>query len=232
MRARSFRRRNRHQYKRGPLRLIVRVSYSLLGGYSVAVTNTNGTATPALYNFVTPVPEVSGVGLVMPMTFGAQFDDVQNHTEFTNLYDQYKITGLSFRFTPLRNMSFVAGVSTSGAPAVASLPTFQWALDFDSLNWTGTAALEQKARLKERRFTAPISVYWRPTVEKSIGIGSGGGGTAVAAVSPAGFMDCTADTVTHYGLHAALRNMPDPAIHGEYAFEIKPIYYFTMKEVQ
>lgn len=219
-------------YKRGPSRVQVVVTHSAAFGYQVQVTNSSGIATPSLWNIITPVVEASGVGMIMPMTFGATIADVNGYTELTQLYDQYKITGVSLKFVPLVNMSFAAGFAgTSSAPAIAPLPSLQWALDFDDLNWTGVQQLEQKARLKEVRFTKPTGIYWRPTVEKVVAEGAGAG-TSAAAVSRAGFFDCGHTDIRHYGLKACLRNMPDPAVHGNYSFEIRPMYYLTMKEVQ
>lgn len=79
-----------------------------------------------------------------------------NYTEFTALYDTYKICGIRMKIVFNKDSSDV--MSSNGLPQLITVNDFN-----DASGLTSEAEALQYASFKQRRMNAPISRYFRPT---------------------------------------------------------------------
>lgn len=142
--------------------------------------------------------------------------DVPNHTEFTSLYDQYKLSKVVFTLIPKFN---------SNEPFTGIVPPTWSILDYDgAFPNTPTAMLQytnlhmvpgQKWHKRVLVPKFPNSVY------KS---------SVTSGYQPnTGFLDCNDDTVPHYG--ATVMLMPT-GVEGPFAYDLKVTYYLSFKNVR
>lgn len=127
------------------------------------------------------------------MTYGWDFflSQLPNYTEFTNLYDQYKISRIKCKFSYTANSQ---NVTTSAA--ITALPMFLSCIDLnDSTALTTNADFTQYRSFKMRRFDKPVSVYFKPQFATAA---YSGAFTSYAAKT--GWLDCASPGVKHYGL--------------------------------
>jgi len=149
-----------------------------------------------------------------------QLSDLDAYTEFTNLFDQYRIHMIRMRFRPRFN--FAAVVSTTDI-----MPRLYTVIDYNDANpITGVAQLRQYQTLKETNFDADHVRCFKPKV-------------AVAAYSAAftsymsvtgGWIDTGSPAVQHYGLkglveagHAGQVNLQVWSIETEYFLEFRQV---------
>lgn len=143
-----------------------------------------------------------GAAYTNALTF--QLSDVPNHTEFTNLFDQFKITGIKYRWVVTRNPDYGGGL-VSGVPNASytgSYPRIMWVHDFDSTSVPANfAELQQYPNMKEIYLndSKPVTRWYylkpaRLAVEYETAV--------LSAYRPTwkGFIDCASDATQHYGL--------------------------------
>ncbi len=114
-------------------------------------------------------------------------DSVAGYTDFTSLYDQYRIVGVDVECFPPNDSL------TSGALVVST--------DYDDATSTNVASLLQYAAAK--RFPVGKPIFLRvdkPSVDVTV-FGTGGAAPGVNAISP--WLDCGKPDVQHYGLKFA-----------------------------
>lgn len=88
-----------------------------------------------------------------------KLDHVPNYSDFTNLYDSYKICGIRRKYIFDRNTNIATDVDT-----VRELPRLITVNDFNDQNaLTSENEALQYASCKIRRLDRPISRYFRPT---------------------------------------------------------------------
>lgn len=152
-------------------------------------------------------------------TFGAQYFrlvDIPNYTEFTNLFDMYRIDAVKITFMPRGNS---AEVGTN-----QGLVKFFSVIDYDDIT-TPTAIndLLQYENLKVTNTAKNHSRTIRPKLAKAMyqtAIGTAyGAGT--------GWVDCANPTVPHYGLKWALQQLPA----GTQNIDIMLKFYMSFKNV-
>lgn len=118
-----------------------------------------------------------------------------SYTEFTNLYDQYKITGLKVKFVPRGNSSDITTQNN-----ISSLFTV---IDTDDGNpFTNVDQALQYQSLKMTRSTQTQIRYFKPKF--NIGAINQVAGGVIGKVNTNGWLDCTSDSVIHYGIKTAL----------------------------
>lgn len=152
-------------------------------------------------------------------TFGGvrfRLVDVPNVTEFTNLFDQYKIDGVKIHFLPRGN---TAEVGTN-----QGIVKFFSAIDYDDITAPGSINdILQYENVKTTRSTQDHSRYIKPKVAGlayQTAVGN-------AYMPKRGWIDCANTTVEHYGIKWALQQLPA----GSQTFDIKVDYYLSFKNV-
>lgn len=93
-------------------------------------------------------------------------DQLPNYTDFTNLYDSYKICGISQKFIFDRNSADTSGLIPSTSLGInhgSVLPTLYSVNDFnDSTAPTNESAMLEYASFKASRLDRPTKRYFRP----------------------------------------------------------------------
>lgn len=148
-----------------------------------------------------------------------QLSQVPNFGEFTALFDQYKIMGMKFRFSPRANSSevgtnqglikFMTAIDYDGVPAGTPAPVMTDLLQYESLKVTSSNRDHVR--------------YIKPRVASSVF------NTALTSGYSArtAWLDCENTQVPHYGLSYVLQQLPA----GTQSFDIQVTYYLAFKNV-
>lgn len=164
-------------------------------------------------------------------TFTNQFfslSNVPNYTEFTNLYDQYKINAVKVTLIPRGNTAEIT--ASSGASTVfqgQSVGVFS-VIDYDD-----TAALAnineacQYQNMKMTRATQQHSRYLKPRFNL-LSVTNQGTGATGASQNTRGWLDCDYINVPHYGVKWALQQN----VNYNLTYDVKIDYYLAFKNVR
>jgi len=166
------------------------------------------------------------------MTCNFKLEDCVNYTEFTNLYDQYKIVGVKLKLIPYQTSAL-----TAAAPhAQAGQPAFliHSAIDYDddtqvTLSNTGADALRQYPSYKCHNIYAlngkPWSRYVRPRVATEVyrtALLTGYQSTKM------GWLDTTFADVSSYGLKLLFEVLSGGSA-AQLMFKAQVTYYLKFK---
>jgi hypothetical protein len=123
----------------------------------------------------------------IPWTLGAH----DQYASFTNLFDQYRITELEFRFVPKINAN----------SSIVSTGLFHVVVDFDDVNvLTSIGQALDYENCKVVPGYKPITVRFRPRVA----LGAYSGAFSAFANEPAStWLDCASTNVQYYGVKTA-----------------------------
>lgn len=125
-----------------------------------------------------------------------RLSQVPDYSEFTNLFDQYRILKAKVTFLP----SFNAGDALGGATTTFfPIPYFTYATDSDNADAPHSqAALMEYGNARTVRLDKPVTVTITPRVAQSV---YKAGATNGYAEGKAGqWIDCETPDVQHYGL--------------------------------
>lgn len=220
----------KRNYKRGsPYRMNSAYSYKRLGKAQII----QNTAT--IGQIVTNDVSTLNLGAVSLDTVGYQFgaslqfrlENVQSFTDFTALYDQYKIKGVKITLIPLSD--------SSTSQSSGFLPTLYWARDNDDGGAAPVAEsdLRQRQDCKTMRLTGPRSMYIsNPKVTTDVEV-QGAGVTLASKIESAGWMDCNDSNVMHNGLKMWFKNVDLRASPNTItAFRFDVVYYLAFRNPQ
>lgn len=145
----------------------------------------------------------------------AQLSQVPGYTEFTSLFDCYKIKAIKWRFSPRANSAEVG--TNLGLVKMFS------AIDYDDNTPVNLTDLLQYESLKTTSTDKDHVRYVKPRIAKQV---------FQSAPNPAyapttGWLDCDYPTVPHYGLKLVLQQLPA----GTQSFDIQVTYYLAFKNV-
>lgn len=193
-------------------------------------------AAPANWQITTP-PVADDNGLYQ---FGGvmrfQLDDVIDYTNFSALYDRYKITGVKITITPLVNTSYIA-ITSNGNTQTGALPVMYYAVDYDDSALPGNALdFLTKQDCKQKRLDKPFSIFIRnPKVVVPVSDGTTGTSSLAMAMTPS-FINTTVGDVNFRGLKFWIRDFSIPATtstaHQNSLVRITAKYYMTFKDPQ
>lgn len=165
----------------------------------------------------------SGVGTAGANGYAFALADLTSYTEFTNLFDQYKITGVKLDFIPFAdNISWQvanngAGISAPGGPLLISA---------DHDDSTPPASANEMLQ-KQTTKVIPVGRRYRMFIKPKFNVATySGGGIAPAS----GWLDTGSVSVPHYGAKAwmAAPNIPDTS----FTYQVWATYYIKCKGVQ
>lgn len=153
-------------------------------------------------------------------TLNPQLSDLPGYKEFTNLFDQYRFTGVSVKLIPRFNV--VNGTPTGTIP----LPPTQimTALDYDGGWAADMLSILQYQTLKTTRGTAIHQRFFKPAMLSM---------AYETALSTAyvpkwnQFIDTNDEAVPHYGLIGLI-----PNIGVTYSYDLQCTYYVQFKNVK
>lgn len=164
--------------------------------------------------------EVNGTGnLINPGVLNA----VPNYTEFTALFDYYRIAGVHIKVIYTNNVANTSSTPGAAAQAVA-LPTVQCMGDNDDGNapvTEGELLQRPGVKLLTLGTNGPINLYWKPKIADQILTDTG--------VQPAGigqqsqWLDANFPGIPHFGYKLWATGWPATALQNGY-FQ----FFFTL----
>jgi hypothetical protein len=160
-----------------------------------------------------------------------RLSDVEQSSDLTHLFDQYKISGVKLKIHWTNN-------SAIGQQNWGERPTITYAVDADDFNFPATLGeLRQKNSVKFHTFGSnkPLILYIKPKAASrlySSGISSGGGYTGYGPVRQ--WIDSSYPQTEHYGLKFWLSNvqLKNGELNMPNHFRVETIYYLKMKGVE
>lgn len=157
-------------------------------------------------------------------TYFASLNQIAGVSDFSGLYDQFKIVGLKWQLIPRGNASDIS--PTGGTSAAQSVGVFS-VIDYDdSAPLTSLTQACQYQNMKMTRSHQVHSRYFKPRITPTIE--NGVGGTA-SALTTRGWLDVsTGANVPHYGIKYVLQQAPNVA----QTFDLKVDYYLAFKNVK
>lgn len=159
---------------------------------------------------------VTSAGVDTAFKLEATIADLPNFSEFTSLYDQIRISGISVKFIPRFN---VAAVGTSAPPS-----QLMTCLDYDGNGPTTVSGIQQYPNLKVTRGLYPHKRYFKPAILTAAYQTA----TGSAYVPKWGqFIDAASTTTVHYGLYGMI---PDTGT--ALSYDLEATYYIQCKNVR
>lgn len=135
--------------------------------------------------------------------FTIQFSNMPNATEYTNLFDQYRINGIKWTFRP-RFDSFAGNDTTDTTlPGVTNQQGVNLHIIKDPMSTvtpTGTYSAGtlnnylENGTVRSYTGTKPVTVYWKPMIDDQLSTGT--------RRVKAPFISSSNSTVSHAGFHA------------------------------
>lgn len=167
--------------------------------------------------------EVDMVGLPasapLLRTYQFSLNNVTSSTEFTNLFDMYKITHVQIKF-------YMVVDPSAQASAVARYPRMWWTRDYDDANTLSINQIRERAKCGTALLTPskPITINLKPalvvqTYRTALSTGY--------APKWRQWIDCDQPDVPHYGLKIAIDDLTNTNYRVQH--EIK--YWFACKNV-
>lgn len=119
-----------------------------------------------------------------------KFNQIPNYTEFTNLFDEYRINMIKVEFVP----NFT-GSDVNPATTAVAVPNFHTVIDHDSA--ASPANLDELLQYPNYKRTRGQSIHkriWRPTVTLDVE------GTVSASAKFKQWINCALPALDHYGI--------------------------------
>lgn len=119
-----------------------------------------------------------------------------NASEFTNLFDLYRINKILVRFVPNHNSSDVAGTGS------AQISNFHSVLDYNDA--TAPTSLDQMYEYQNWKFTRGTSIHqrlWRPTTFDMVAVS---GGSSSANPQWRQWLSTSVTNIPHFGLKVGI----------------------------
>lgn len=166
---------------------------------------------------------ITGLATYTPFLAGYQFtfDSIPGYTEFTNLYDQYRINFIVQKW----HLRIDPGAQVA---ASATYPKLYWVVDNDDS--TAAANINElrqhsRCRMAVMNPNKPVVVKFRPNILMQAYESA----TTTAYVPKwKQFVDCADSSTPHYGLKIAI----DDLSNTNYKVTVETYFYFTMKDVR
>lgn len=152
---------------------------------------------------------------------------VPSYTEFTSLYDQYKISAVKVKIVPRYNVSAFDNIQS--AAATPYIPQVFTAIDYDDSGVSTVSDLLQYQNCKMTRGNVIHQRYLKPRCRNIL---QNLNGTASARAPFRGWIDSADPEVIHYGLKWAIPPFATGPIEQTTKFDVVVEYYLAMKNVR
>lgn len=147
-------------------------------------------------------------------------DQLPSYTEFTNLFDSYKIDKIVMRFIAVHTQQVSAEVSNAAVPAVTQ-PRVYTVIDYDDDSTpTAITELTQYSNCRIRQAGRSFKIILRPKV--AVQVYRSAVTTAYAAPDKTTKLDCAYADVPHFGVKFA---MTSNATNGYFGYDVNIDYY-------
>lgn len=177
----------------------------------------------------------TGVSTNISGTYVFGLDAVPNSTEFTSLYDQYKIRGVKLSIVPSGNTYMTSTVS--GATGQYGFGRINSVLDYDdSAPPVSENELLQYMTLKQTPGWKTHTRFIKPKVQFSVANDDAGGTVASAAPRGNCWLDCGNPSVDHLGIKlwipAPVNNPATGNTSTSITYSVYATYYLAFKNVR
>lgn len=151
-----------------------------------------------------------------------QLSDLLNVSEFTNLYDQYKIDYVVQKY-------YLRVDPSAQTAATANFPSLYWSRDYDSSTVLSQSEMRQRANMRTAilRPDRPIVIKYKPNL---LAEAYSNPGSLTPALQPVWnkWIDISQASVYHYGHLWNINNFTNT----NYRLEIETFVYFSCKSVR
>lgn len=169
--------------------------------------------------FTTSAITVSGTAVFGASAFELQ--NIPNASEFTSLYDQYKITGIRYSILPRGNSADIGTSATQG-----NMGRIFSVLDYDDS--TAPASFNEMTQYQNVKMTNNAQThtrYLKPRFNLDVLSGS----VSLTANAPrTGWIDCSTADVKHRGVKFGIQ-APTNAVM---TYDLMIVYYLAFKNVR
>jgi len=176
---------------------LVSSSQGTAGGYAITANNSVflGSA----------VPSPAGTNIFdIPFSIVARLDELQAYTDFTSLFDQYKIKYMKVKVTPAFN---------TGTQAAIPIPYIEYVTDHDDAQVPSINAMREKMGVKTK-YIGSSRPFVQLTVRPKVALKSvltNASGTFGNVIAGSMWVNATFPETEHYAIKGVLRNMYIPA---------------------
>lgn len=173
-------------------------------------------------------------------SYSHRFNDISNYTEFTQLFDQYMLTGIAYYIRLITNPDNNGSTSTTNNnvnppltttnPSTSIFPVLWSVIDKDDDSVLTLSGMREKQGVKRSilRPNATIKRYVSyPRVSSEV---YNSGVTTGYGVGKPLWMDCNSPAVPHYGIKFCVD--AELQTNQNYLIQIERKYYFKLKGVQ
>lgn len=175
----------------------------------------------------------AGVKMYGEFTYQFSLEHVHNYTEFTNLFDSYRINKVVVRFIPRASSAESSGNSNSTVPAIS--PNIHIVKDYDdntlpSAGETGLRQLREYSSYKVRRFLNSFAVVIRPKIQ-----GTAYGYDNILEMNTkkmGAWINTDRNNVKHLGFKGTIEAVNPSSALNHVNFEIVTTYYMSFKGVR
>jgi len=183
-------------------------------------------------------PSIFGTTTQFGLSANFQLRDVIDSTDFTNLFDRYKIIGVKLKFMYQMATGYdQVNPQAPFGPHSQPLPLIDIAFDGDDSDLpVSQTQVQQKGYCKTHtlRGGSSFKTYWKPRVDKLL-YGSSIGTSAYTS-ERACYIDCNSNQVQHFGLKAWITAWPfDTTLAGSTqpcwgSLTVQPTYYVALRD--
>lgn len=162
-----------------------------------------------------------------PTSYNLAFrlSDVPGYTDFTNMYDQYRLRAVKLNLLPIGNVS---SSNTTGSPtgpagnyAIRCFSAFD--SNHDSIGITGATAVQQIQEYQNSKWTPYNRIHKRYFKPKVVFATTAGGTAAANMAGKQPWLQCANPSANHYGLPVVIDDSGWPA--GSLLYKIEATYY-------
>lgn len=162
-----------------------------------------------------------------------QLSDVIDVTDFTALFDRYKLNMVKVTMMPLMNQAYGA-VSTTGNVQTSTLPTLLTSIDYDDADIPfDSIDLLERQNCRSYRFDKPVTVTIKnPKMLLAVQQGDTTITQVAAATTSGKYLDCADKSVNHFGFKFFIRDMllPDYELNQNSLVRVRVKYFLSFKE--
>lgn len=162
------------------------------------------------------------------------FNAIENYTEFTNLYDQYRINKVVLCFFNTANVNQLQP-NTAGTtpPSTLTLPV-RYVIDYDDKNVPDGGVLDEYARQRFVRFPKDVKISLVPAIQSVISRDDSVVNIYAGSPKFKQWISTDAPEIQHFGVKMCIPGVGAPVGSTEtgFRYQVKVCYYFSCKNVK
>lgn len=166
---------------------------------TVAITDPTGTCLAV--GVPTPSPGAVVGTYDVPFSLKFRLDQLTNYTEFTNLFDSYKLNGVKVLMSQFYNTSSVTSIG---------LPWIEHFNDHDNSIPETVFQVRQRMGVKTKYYSATkqvVAMYVKPKVQQAVFSNVASGITFGVSPRQSQWLDCAQPGIEHYAIKGIIHNM-------------------------